>query len=68
MLYLMRRNARERHVPVPPLHTRKVTHHLYTIWKADDTATAHCIEACCHISAKSQYTAAFVIIDKTKPS
>jgi hypothetical protein len=54
------------HVTIPKLHARKVEHHLYAVWKEDDARTARCIEACCAVNAKTEYTALYVIIDEAE--
>jgi hypothetical protein len=60
---VMQHLSSKRHVTVPKLRARKVAHHLYTVWKRDDTGTARCVEACCGLNAKSEYTALYVLID-----
>jgi len=55
--------ADQRHVSIPKLRARKVEHHLYAVWKEDDAGTARCIEACCAVSAKSEYTALYFVVD-----
>jgi len=55
--------AERQHVTIPELRARKIAHHLYAVWKDDGVCTARCIEACCAVNAKNEYTALYVTLD-----
>jgi hypothetical protein len=58
--------ADQQHLTIPKLRAHKVAHHLYAVWKEDDAGTAHCIEACCTVNAKNEYTSLYIVIDKAE--
>ncbi len=64
--YLMQLLADKQHATIPKLRARKVEHHLYAVWKDDDASTARCIETCCAVSAKAEYTALYVVMDEAE--
>lgn len=54
-----------KNITVPKLRSRKVAHHLYAVW-ADGIGNAHCIAACCGLSAKNEFIATYLIVDEAE--